>query len=418
MNGAINQRKVMIIIDTGILGGPGKGVLQFLQHETSRRYSYVLCGFQYRRPKSTQFVDAALAANCDLCLLPQRFRFDPLAIREACRIARAKGVALVQSHGYKSHLVAQLVSNHLNLPWLAMTHGWTREDWKVCLYNSLERRLLKRAEIAAVVSPPLLEEIATLRGPTRPTRLILNAVDPDEIKGEDDGAAIRRRYGIPGDRTLLGIFGRLSPEKGVLVGLDAFARVARQGTDSHLIFVGDGPLAPALHQQLVALRLIQRVTLAGYQSEMRGFYKAIDLLVIPSLSEGLPNVLLEAMALGLPSVCTRVGAIPDILRNRETGWLVPPGDASALAGRLSKVILAKNHLQSVGAAAQESLYPRFSPAVRVAEFLSIYDELIDGDRIIGEQPCGFDVCEVSQKHKSVENWESRIDSIGAPEDES
>jgi glycosyltransferase involved in cell wall biosynthesis len=365
----------MIVIDTAFLGGPGKGLLQLLRHLRGDRYSFIVCAFSYRHPKSTEFIDAIQASGYELRLLTQRFRFDPAAIVEAVRIARKEKVTMVQSHGYKAHVVASIVTARLLIPWFAMTHGWTCENWKVRFYNQIERLLLKRADIAGAVSSPLHREIVRLRGPDRPSHLILNAVDANEIKGEKGGDAVRSRHDIPANHTLLGVFGRLSPEKAPLIALEAFHHLCQEFENVSLLFVGDGPLRAAIRERATELDLEKRVILADHQSRMRDFYEAIDLLVIPSLSEGLPNVLLEAMALGVPSLCTRAGGIPDVIEHDVTGWLVSPGDVNGLTNQLRKVVAAPGRRQQVASAARDSLYPRFSASTRADLFLSIYDEL-------------------------------------------
>ncbi|QDT73346.1 glycosyltransferase [Lacipirellula limnantheis] len=369
--------KIAIIIDTATLGGPGKGILQFLRHETSGKYSYIVFNFKYRSPRSTQFIDMARDAGCDLRLLPQRFKWDPSAVLHALDIVRSEGVAIVQSHGYKAHAIAQVVTQTLGKPWLAMAHGWTCEDWKVRMYNALERLMLRRADFAGAVSPPLFQELLSLRGTKRPTRLILNAIDPTEIGGQETGAEIRARYGISASACVIGVFGRLSPEKGVLDGLEAFAEVATSSQARlQLMIVGDGQEYGVIKARVCELGLDDRVTLAGYQQEMKGYYEAIDLLMIPSLSEGLPNVLLEAMSFGIPAVSTRVGAISEVIREGENGWIAEPGDYRGLARRIEQALADGNQLSTFGANARRSLHPRFSPQRRAKEFVSIYDELL------------------------------------------
>jgi glycosyltransferase involved in cell wall biosynthesis len=370
----------MIIIDTAFLGGPGKGLLQLIRNHRSERYSFLICTFRYRKPRSTEFIDSVQSAGYDIRLLTERFRFDPFPLVEAYQIARRERISLIQSHGYKGHVVASILASRLRLPWFAMTHGWTWESWKVRLYNRLERHLLKRADVAGAVSPPLFRELLELRGPERPTRLILNAVDAGEIKAKADGLPVRQEYKIPSNQLVIGVFGRLSPEKGCSEALEALHRVWQQRQDVSMLFVGDGPMRATLVKRVAELGLKQNVILAGYQTAMRDFYEAIDLLLIPSLSEGLPNVLLEAMALAIPSVSTRVGAIPDIIDHGQTGWLVTPGDVNGLARQLSEAIAAPNRLH-IGAAAQESLYPRFSATARADQFVSVYDDLLCPNRI-------------------------------------
>ncbi|QEG36039.1 glycosyltransferase family 4 protein [Bythopirellula goksoeyrii] len=378
--------KVMIIIDTAYIGGPGKGLLQMLKYQRSERYNFVICTFEYRKPKSIEFIDAVRSAGHELRLLPQRYRFDPAALFKAFDIVRTEHIDLVQSHGYKAHVVAFVISMRKRLPWLALTHGWTWENWKVRVYNQLERVLLKQADIAAAVSPPLLKELEKIRGAQLRSRLIPNAVDADEIQGHLGGHAVREEYDIPSDHVLLGVFGRLSPEKGVAEVLVAFHSVYSGVKNVTLLFVGNGKLATPLKSRVAELGLESQVKFAGYQSDMRDFYDAIDILVIPSLSEGLPNVLLEAMSLEVPAVCTRVGAIPDVIRHGETGWLVLPGDSHCLADQLREVILNPELRQKVASSARASLHPRFSPATRAKQFELIYDELLLGNSLAKDNP--------------------------------
>ncbi|MEO2048025.1 MAG: glycosyltransferase family 4 protein [Pirellulales bacterium] len=368
--------KVMIIIDTVYLSGPGKGVLQLLQHDKSQQYTYIVCAFNYRNPKSTQFIDSARAAGHDVRLLTQRFRFDPKAIFEALIIARSEQVNLLQTHGYKGHVIALVLSKKLSIPWFAMTHGWTWQDKKVLLYNKFERWLLKRADIAATVSSPLFQEIKKLRGPEYDTRLIFNSVDEKQISGDIGGEAIREQYNISSEKMLLGVFGRMSPEKGVLLMLEAFRELNRQLPDVQLIYVGVGPQRTALEKVIADFNLTDRVILAGHQVKMRDYYEAIDLLIIPSLSEGLPNVLLEAMVLGVPVISTSVGAIPEVIQHGQNGWLVPPDNTDALAEQLVSVLKVPEKMRQIGIAGQESIYPRFIPSERACKFKSIYSKLL------------------------------------------
>lgn len=371
-----SHARVMIIIDTAFLGGPGKGLLQLLRHEHSNRFNFIICTFARRNPKSTEFIDAMRSAGHDLRVLSQRFRFDPQPMFEAAKIASHEKIDLVQSHGYKAHVVASHLARRLRLPWFAMAHGWTWENWKVRLYNQVERVLLKKPDIAAAVSTPLVQELRSIRGADRPSRLILNAVDPAEIRGSTGGPSIRELLRIPRTQVVLGIFGRMSPEKGIVEAYVAFERAFSDREDVSLLYVGDGALRSALRTRIENSTLRNRVILAGYQTSMRDYYEAIDLLVIPSLSEGLPNVLLEAMSLGVPALCTRVGAIPDVIDDGVTGWLVNPGDTDQLAVRMRDVVDGHAERCRVAKAASESLYPRFSPGTRASRFVAIYDDLL------------------------------------------
>jgi len=364
--------KVCKILDTGIIGGPGKGIFQVLKYASPDVLDYILCTFEYRNPKSTEFIDGARARGLNIELVKERFRFDPSPIFQTAKLVKREQCNIIESHGYKGHLVACIVSKMLGVPWVAVSHGWTTEDWKVRLYHSLDMLLLPFADTALTVSPPLQEKISKLRGPNKPTQLIFNAVDETEISGEAGREVIRSKLNVNPDQILIGCFGRLSPEKGQHILLEAFKLSLVKNPSLRLVFVGDGPRRAFLEELADKFEIASQITFVGYQSAMRDYFEAIDLLVLPSLSEGLPNVILEAMALGTPVLATKVGAVELVITNNQNGFLVESGDASKLSERIDQAILNRQALANIGKNGKASLYPRFSPQERVKEILQVY----------------------------------------------
>ena len=180
-----------------------------------------------------------------------------------------------------------------------------------------------------------------------------------------------------GVRPRFGVVGRLSPEKGVDVFLYACDALARRGVSFSAVVAGDGPERARLERLRDTLALGGRVDFIGATSAIASLYASLDLLVIPSRSEGLPNVLLEALRADVPVVATSVGAIPDVLNSPRAGLVVPPGSAAALADGIARAL----PLRSDPAArnARRQVVDRFSLQRRVAEHLRIYGELLGGD---------------------------------------
>lgn len=366
--------KVLILIDTAIIGGPGKGLFQLLKH--SPELDYILCNFRYKNPKSTEFIDYARNHGIQITLLSQDFRFDPRPVQEISRLVRSEKVEIIQTHGYKGHLIAALLYRWLKIRWLAVAHGWTSEDWKVKIYHSLDRMLLPWADHVVTVSTKLQESIAAWR-PGRPTELILNAVE-EPAGGNESAAAARSRIraecGASSDEILLGCFGRLSNEKGQAILLEAFSGLPEGAPRARLLFLGDGPDRAKLEAQACALRDPSLVQFLGHKSDLHDYYAAIDLLILPSLSEGLPNVVLEAMVSSVPVLSTDVGSVREIITDGQNGWLVKPGVPAAISGRLPE-LLSKPLLEEMGRTAKASLFPKFCPRVRAERFQRIYRSL-------------------------------------------
>lgn len=369
------RHRLFIMIDTAAIGGPGKGILQFLKHLHERdQLDCCLCTFEYKHQRTREFIDAAVESGVTLRVIQARSSYDLEIFRGALREARRWNATIIQSHGYKTHLIGSLIARRMRRPWVAFAHGWTAENLKVRLFHALDRVLLRRSDLVVVVSPPLYQALSVLR-PDDPTELVLNAVDPDEIQG--DGTDLRHELSIDNRTILLGTIGRLSHEKGQLLLLEALSllRQHEPSVKARLVIIGDGSERHRLMREISIRGLTSVVSLLPHRRALRGCFEALDLLVIPSLSEGLSNVMLEAMSLGRPVLSTRTGAAAEVIRSGETGWLVDPGSARALASGLSEALADRARLVQVGEAGQRSLFPRFAPRERVERIVKLYQQL-------------------------------------------
>lgn len=171
--------------------------------------------------------------------------------------------------------------------------------------------------------------------------------------------------------------GRLSPEKGHLILLDAFNRIAERHPDARLVLAGDGPLRPLVEARIADLGLRSRVRITGWicSETVREEILAARVLVQPSLQEGLPVVLMEAMASCRPVISTYVAGIPELVVPGETGWLVPAGDADALADAIDESLrLPKDELRRQGIAANERVRERHSIDREVEKLAALFAE--------------------------------------------
>jgi glycosyltransferase involved in cell wall biosynthesis len=190
-------------------------------------------------------------------------------------------------------------------------------------------------------------------------------------------AAILQELGLPDDATLVGIVCRLTEQKGVTYGLQAFAKIAEQFPQTHLLVVGDGLLRSALETEASALGLKNRIHFLGWRNDTPTLMAALDILLAPSLWEGFGLVFLEAMAQAVPIIATNVSAIPEVILDGETGLLTPPHDVEALAEALSKLLADKPLRQYMGLQGQDRLETYFSAARMVDETAALYYTLLD-----------------------------------------
>jgi glycosyltransferase involved in cell wall biosynthesis len=215
-------------------------------------------------------------------------------------------------------------------------------------------------------------------------------VVPERRPGGGDRDRLRTELGVgPGDRAIATV-GRLDePKKGLAVLLRAVARLARdmQGMDGgpsfRLVMVGEGPARQALEALTRAHEIGHLVRFAGERRDVGDLLPAFDLFAQPSLWEGFGVTVLEAMAAGLPVVASRVGGIPEIVRDGETGLLVPAGDADALAAALLRLLEDPGLAALMGRAGRARLEEQFGIDRMVDETAALYRELLSRRRRAG-----------------------------------
>ena len=193
---------------------------------------------------------------------------------------------------------------------------------------------------------------------------------------------------VPPDAPVIGTVGRLRPQKGHAVLIEALARIRDRtlrlrsgqgswhgsGQAAHLLVIGDGELREALESQVHEAGLAKRVHFLGVRADLPDLFAAMDVYAHPAFFEGMPNAVMEAMAAGLPVVATDVDGTRELIEDGETGWLVVPGDAEALAGRLGEVLADLETARTVGAAGANFVRKGFSVERMVAGFEGVYLE--------------------------------------------
>ena len=368
------KARVFIAMATGILGGPGKGLAQFLRNGGADGCYPLVIDYQTSEtPCETEYTRAMLAAGAHLAPLRQRKPFDYGLVQQGLDLIGEHKINILQSHGYKSHVLCWFLHNKTGLPWVAFVHGWTRENLKVRVYHGIEQAMLLFPDVVVSVAESIRDRLLP---PVRERSLVIpNALSPQEL-ADDPARNNRTELGIPPKAIVAGVVGRFSPEKGQLVFLRALARARQHEASMHGLLVGDGQDRPLLEREIAALHLQGAVSFTGHVQGLAPYYRAMDMLVLPSLSEGMPNVALEGMYMGLPVLASRVGGVPEVVLHEKTGLLLPAGEAGPLAEAM--VLLAQNpqKRQDYGLAGKARIEAVFDPRARAECILALYAQLL------------------------------------------
>jgi glycosyltransferase involved in cell wall biosynthesis len=365
----VSSVRVLAALDSGRVGGPGKQLLAVADPTRQWGVSTALATFR-RGPADTPLAAAAAHLKIPVVGIPDRFPGDPGTVGAFLRGVRRAGADILQTHGYKANVLAWLVRRWLPMPWVAFLHGETAENPKVRAYYRLERAAVRRASRIVVVSADMARTTLKRGVPFARVCVVPNAclVDP-----ETTGAPMAWS---PEAAPRIGVIGRLSPEKGVDVALRAHAAVLARRPDAQLVIVGEGAERPRLERLAAELGIDHAVEWTGYRDDVEAVYRTLSILLLPSRSEGLPNVALEAMACGLPVVATAVGGVPDLIRSGVTGFLVAAENHLAMAAHLVALLDDPRLRRQLGRHGRRDVAARFSIAERMRGLRTVYAEVL------------------------------------------
>lgn len=309
---------------------------------------------------------------------------DRLSLRALVAVRRLlvrRRIGLVHSHGKGAGLYGRLAARWVGVPAIHTFHGIHYAGYPAgarAAYLALERLLGGMSATVVHVSESQAREAAVLGlCPPGRTRVIANGVDAERIRaGALPRDAARAALGLEPGTLVLGTVARLDPVKALDVLLEAFARVSRAQPAVHLVVIGDGPEAGRLRALARTLGVDARVRFAGLVADASRLLPAIDVYVSASRREGLPLSLLEAMALGLPVVATRVPGHVDVVAEGVTGLLAAQGDPAGLAEALGALLADAARRETMGEAGRRHVENRFRVEQMVAETATLYRETV------------------------------------------
>jgi glycosyltransferase involved in cell wall biosynthesis len=385
--------RLLAIVEALTVTGPAKNLIEFwrvLQNlDSNPQIELSIATFErlqttlpHNLYQPAQFVEVARQAGIPVHVVQERVLFDPKVVSSLRRVISELSPDVIQTHGVKSHFLMRLSGVWRSRPWIAFHHGYTREGLRMRVYDELDRWSLRVPSHIVTVCQSFKAQLAS-RGASRDRITVLhNAIGPDWFveHGTWRTGALRPNGPLRPKREnehVILTVGRLTGEKahGDLVIAIHHLHAMRPDVIFRLIVLGEGPDRKRIERLASLLNLQDRVTLIGHVPDVRPYYQASDALAISSISEGSPNVLLEAMAAGIPIVATAVGGIPEIASHGQTALLVPPRDPVAMAQALEVVLSTPDLAKKLVSNARILVRHRFSPRTRAQLLVDLYGEV-------------------------------------------
>jgi glycosyltransferase involved in cell wall biosynthesis len=369
-------------MDATYVTGPAKGLLAFAELARNGDGGLPRVEFSFITPHRGQgrpdnpFVEAAERLGIPVDVVYETGPYDVRVIPQMRRIVEMRQPDILQTHNVKPHFFMRLSQLWRRYCWIAIHHGYVTTDFKTRCYNQLDRWSYRAPQHIITVCREFEGELEGMGIPAGRISVVGNAIRP---WGPLTAVAVKKVFDLrrsPGVAVLVCI-GRLSQEKGHVDLVRALGILRRQGSDKfHLYLVGEGPARGRIERALREEKLEEHVTLEGLQLDVRPYYEAADLVVLPSHSEGPSNVLLEAMMAERPVVATSVGGIPEVVTHEESALLVEPRNPAALAAGIHRALNdpQQDRLGRVAAAKARAL--TFSPKGRCRALIEIYETVL------------------------------------------
>jgi glycosyltransferase involved in cell wall biosynthesis len=241
----------------------------------------------------------------------------------------------------------------------------------------LHRWLWSQTDAGIAISEAIRQFCIRVEGaPRYHIHTIHYGLDPSTVEAPPGARAeLCEKLNLPVDALIVGSVCRLIEQKGLIYAVRAFAQIADQIPEVHYVIAGDGAQRGPLEAEIQALGLADRIHLLGWRSDAHTIMAALDLLIAPSLWEGFGLVFLESMALCVPVLSTNVSAIPEVVVDGQTGWLVPPGNVDALAEKLREALTHPGDMRQRGEKARQRLEEQFTSQQMIERTLALYRSL-------------------------------------------
>jgi len=333
---ATRRIRVLHLRDSPWLDGPGRTIVETASTIDRRGFDYLVGAFVRTGAPPTELVTVARDRGLDVHEIHESGPLDPRVPARILDLVRRERVDLIHAHEWRSDLIGLACARAAGVPVFTTLHGWIQNDRKGRAYVALDKLALRYMDRVITVSHRMADTVRETGVDPARIRVLNNALVLDRLVPDPTDRAFRHELGVADDHTLIANIGRLSPEKGQFDFVESSARVLRDRADARFVLVGDGPDRAGIEARIAALGVGWAVSLIGYRRDMQRLYNGVDIVVQSSFTEGMPNVVIEAMHMGKTVIATDVGGTSEILLDPGYGVLVPP----ARPDRLAVAILA------------------------------------------------------------------------------
>jgi glycosyltransferase involved in cell wall biosynthesis len=320
-----------------------------------------------------QLAKAARSQGLEVELFECQGRIDKKTIQQVRNYLSRSRIDILHTHGYKANSYGLSAAKSTSVKTIATSHNWPGRTLSLRAYGLLDRLQLRFFDRVCAVSESVRQSLLQALVPDRKIIVVQNGIDCERFIG---GQPLLRNHLQFKDGLLVGYVGRLAPEKDLPSLLRAAKAILNTLPSVSFVLCGEGPERNSLKTLALQLGIEKNVFFLGRRSDTPDLYSSFDVVVMPSLTEGMPLTILEAMAAKKPVVASRVGGVPKILEDGKSGLLVEPGNAKELESALLRLLLNPEKRLCFGKAGFDVVQSKYSSKMMAQIYLSIYTEVL------------------------------------------
>lgn len=360
----------------GEIYGAERVIYNLAAEQIKRRMNAEVVYFE--RPGPNSFLKLLRNKDIPVHVVHSRSKLDIGAFMGLRRIFLRSSPKILHSHGYKGDIFLALLKRTLGgTPILSTKHGSTDSSSRIRVYDYLGDVSLKYFDRVIAVSDFTKSKLIERHIPEKKVEVIHNGVDVSSFDRSGEGRLRRMLNLSPGSR-LVGFIGRLGPEKGIRYLLEAARILCGKMGGVYFVLVGDGELKEETEAFIVSHNLKERIFMLGWRKDATELLADMDILLLPSLTEGTPMVILESMAMGVPVIASGVGGIGEVIEDQKTGLLIEPGDSGAIVRSTTALLDNPRLSEAISHNSIALVRSRFSAEHMAELYNKTYNSLLEG----------------------------------------
>lgn len=364
-------------------GGPDKTILLSAERHNKTIVNPIVVYLRDKDDNNFQIGRMAEGRGFKYIEVLDRGKIDIKCIIELNGIVRQYEIDIIHGHDYKTDILAYILGLlNPKVRLVSTAHGWIADTLKGSLYKRLHLIILRRFKNLITVSKATRKVMVESGINADKIKVVYNGIDEKHWDRSDRHISLRKEWRIPEDSMVIGTVGRVGNEKDYLTFLNVAKAVIDNIDNVFFVIVGDGKRNE--REELVAYAektgIQEKVIFTGYRNDLLSVYKTIDVFLMTSITEGLPNTMLEALSMGLPVVSTNVGGVSELMVDDETGFLCKAKDVACLADKTIRIIKSKELRESISRAARERILDKFSFDARLRLIEEYYVNILSNNR--------------------------------------